>query len=238
MNLVGQFFILHTDDLILPEVEARAAKIKAELQGVQEVTTIEDEIVQGQGQDNVTKSRTANAESGADKEFSMTKKKKKRETLAESLMSDFSELPKKAKTDEDEYAVIHVSPSVVPNPYLPSFRVWSFNISGALPSSSSTLLSGPDAEDGSAKKQAKTKEDKIAEGLKRDHGHRHGKKGGVDCSKKDEKNTWACRPKKPYFADENSPSRRNQLWTPLGYAQVSKACVIFEIVFWCVIFMW
>ena len=39
-----------------------------------------------------------------------------RAPLAEVLFEDFGELPKKSKIDLDEYAVINVSPSVVPNP--------------------------------------------------------------------------------------------------------------------------
>ncbi|KLO18105.1 endopolyphosphatase [Schizopora paradoxa] len=133
------------------------------------------------------------------------KKKKKKDTLAEILMKDFSELPSAKKTDLDEYAVINVSPSVVPNPYLPSFRVFSYNVTGApVPRKD-------------AKKDlhlAPVKESK------RKHGHRHPDKNkNIDCNKKEYRDTWACRPEKPYHASEDAPSRRNQLWTPLGYAQ-------------------
>ncbi len=136
--------------------------------------------------------------------------KKKRKTLAETLMNDFSELPSAKKTDLDEYAVINVSPSVVPNPYLPTFRVFAYNITGA--------PAARQDEDVVEAEQKKMKESK------RKHGHRHPKKDkNLDCSKKEYRDTWACRPKKPYHASEDSPSRINQLWTPLGYAQVS-AC--------------
>lgn len=140
---------------------------------------------------------------------SKKKKKKKKETLAEILMKDFSELPSAKKVDLDEYAVINVSPSVVPNPYLPSFRVFSYNITGA-----------------PATRQDEVVAEKIKES-KRKHGHRHPNKDkNIDCSKKEYRDTWACRPEKPYHASEDSPSRRNQLWTPLGYAQVSACCSV------------
>lgn len=145
-------------------------------------------------------------ESDASLEASKKKKKKKKETLAEILMKDFSELPSSKKTDLDEYAVINVSPSVVPNPYLPSFRVFSYNITGAPVPRKSSI----------EENMAPVKESK------RKHGHRHPDKNkNIDCKKKEYRDTWACRPEKPHHASEDSPSRRNQLWTPLGYAQVS-----------------
>lgn len=144
--------------------------------------------------------------------------KKKKKNLAETLMKDFSELPKAKKTDLDEYAVINVSPSVVPNPYLPSFRVFAYNVTGA-PSISVIRQKQQSDDDASATPENFLKEIK---GSKRKHGHRHPKKDReVDCAKKEYRDTWACRPKKKFYADEDAPSRRNQLWTPLGYAQVS-----------------
>ena len=136
----------------------------------------------------------------------------KRSSLADTLMQDFSELPKKAKTDLDEYAVINVGPSVVPNPYLPSFRVFAYNITEA-------------GSVNAMKEKDKKKKKKKKKDSKRNHGHRHsGKESEVDCSKKENKAKWACRPKKPQHAREDSPSRTNMLWTPLGYAQVSASC--------------
>src|SRR4051794_12440734 len=51
--------------------------------------------------------------------------------LLDSLLTDFATLPKSPKAaDFDEYAVVNVSPSVVPNPYLPTFRIFSYNVTG------------------------------------------------------------------------------------------------------------
>jgi hypothetical protein len=55
-----------------------------------------------------------------------------REDLFATLLHDFSELPKHRKaTDEAQYAIVNVNPSVVPNPYVPAFRVYVYNTSEA-----------------------------------------------------------------------------------------------------------
>lgn len=148
--------------------------------------------------DNIMKRTTSRVEGPG--EFSHS-------SLAETLFEEFSALPKKAKTDLDDYAVINVGPSVVPNPYLPTFRVFAYNATGG---------SGDDVE---------THGDTEVQFMKkkggRDHGHKHpGKHADVDCKKKENRGTWACRPRKPQYASEDAPSRRNTQWTPLGYAQV------------------
>lgn len=124
-----------------------------------------------------------------------------RATLIEELFQEFEALPEAKDLDLDQYVVINVSPSVVPNPYLPSFRVYSYNITGVLDIASSEKA------------------------LNKKHHHRDRDRGGnndgVDCDNEKERETWACRPKKPYHIDPKSPSRANQLWSPLGYAQVS-----------------
>ena len=51
--------------------------------------------------------------------------------LYDDLMDDFGRMRKEKKRDEADYAVVNVSPSVVPNPLLPSFRVFSYNVTGA-----------------------------------------------------------------------------------------------------------
>lgn len=129
----------------------------------------------------------------------------KKDSLVKTLMNDFGMLPKEGKTDLDEYAIINVSPSVVPNPYLPSFRVYAYNVTEV-----DELVYGE-------------KQQRWKTSSKRNHGHRRSEKGGgqVDCKKKENRDTWECRPKKPYHAHAESPSRMNQLWSPLGYAQVS-----------------
>ncbi|PCH41204.1 endopolyphosphatase [Wolfiporia cocos MD-104 SS10] len=55
----------------------------------------------------------------------------KRKGLYKSLLKDFEDMPKTSKnTSYDGYAVVNVSPSVVPNPYMPSFRIFTYNITG------------------------------------------------------------------------------------------------------------
>lgn len=114
--------------------------------------------------------------------------------LYDTLLQDFSALPKSSKkTDLDGYAVINVSPPVVPNPYLPTYRVFAYNVSNIAGSSS-----------------------------KRKHGHHRG--GGTDkktlCKQAAYQDSWKCQLNDPWYSDPDSPSRTNQQWTPLGYAQV------------------
>lgn len=141
------------------------------------------------------------------------------EGLAETLLEEFRSIPKEGKTDLDDYVVINVSPSVVPNPYLPTFRVFAYNVTevvvgrGSSDDESFLLL---------RKKKKGKKDKKGKKSPKRDHGHKHRKEREVDCKDKKHRNTWACRPRKPQYASGESPSRTNSLWTPLGYAQVSK----------------
>lgn len=115
--------------------------------------------------------------------------------LYDSLINDFGDLPKKGKTDHDNYGVVNVSPSVVPNPFLPSFRIYTYNITHA-------------GENTHMKKK------------KRKHGHRRGKGNKAEqCKKKAYKNSWRCKLNKRWHSDPDAPSRINTLWSPLGYAQ-------------------
>ncbi|KAJ7283642.1 endopolyphosphatase [Mycena rebaudengoi] len=112
--------------------------------------------------------------------------------LLDSLLSDFEAIPKEKNINLDNYAVINVSPSVVPNPYLPSFRVFAYNTTGAAQSFS-----------------------------KRKHGHHRGdeKNKTAQCELEVYRDTWKCHLNESWHSDPESPSRSNQLWTPLGYAQ-------------------
>jgi len=117
--------------------------------------------------------------------------------LYDSLINDFGDLPTRGKTDYDNYGVINISPSVVPNPYLPSFRIYTYNItnSGAY---------------GDMKKKPKRK-----------HGHHRGKGNKAElCKKTAYKDSWRCNLDEPWHSDRDAPSRINTLWSPLGYAQV------------------
>ncbi|KAJ7700104.1 hypothetical protein B0H17DRAFT_279239 [Mycena rosella] len=113
--------------------------------------------------------------------------------LFETLLTDFAAIPKAKDIDLDNYAVINVSPSVVPNPYLPSFRVFSYNVTGA----PTSRLKG------------------------RKHGHHRGdrKNKETQCKLDEYRETWKCQLNESWHSDPNAPSRSNQLWTPLGYAQ-------------------
>jgi len=115
--------------------------------------------------------------------------------LYDTLLHEFAALPTKPKDlDYAEYAVVNTAPPVVPNPYLPSFRVFAYNVT---------------------RPQAK------ATGKKRHHGHHRGNRGDKDvhCRQQEYQDTWKCFLNETWHSDKESPSRSNKLWTPLGYAQ-------------------
>ncbi len=120
--------------------------------------------------------------------------------LYDSLINDFGDLPQKGKTDHDNYGVVNISPSVVPNPYLPSFRIYTYNITHV-------------GDMANMKKKKKSSN--------RKHGHRRGDGDKAEmCKKKRYKNSWRCKLDEPWYSDPDAPSRVNTLWSPLGYAQV------------------
>jgi endopolyphosphatase len=124
-----------------------------------------------------------------------------RQELYDTLLQEYSALPTKPKDiDFADYAIVNVAPSVVPNPYLPSFRVFAYNISVG------------DNVDMKTKKGSK----------KRKHGHRHGDHGDKVsyCRTEIYRDTWKCYLNESWYSDPESPSRSNKQWTPLGYAQV------------------
>jgi endopolyphosphatase len=128
------------------------------------------------------------------------KSSKIRQELYDTLLQEYSTLPTKPKDlDFADYAIVNVAPSVVPNPYLPSFRVFAYNIT-----------SGDKVDM------------KIKKGSKRKHGHRHGDGGdkGSYCRTEIYRDTWKCQLNESWNSSPDSPSRSNQQWTPLGYAQV------------------
>lgn len=57
---------------------------------------------------------------------------KRKKDLYGTLLRNFTHMRKipESKLDHGNYAVVNVAPSVVPNPYLPSFRIFAYNISG------------------------------------------------------------------------------------------------------------
>lgn len=129
-------------------------------------------------------------------------------TIFQTLMADFEALVKRSKDlNYDDYAVISVSPSLVPNPYLPSFRVFSYNISGL----GSTTV-GAVGED---EYLLMTKKDRASRW--KHLPYRHGDDGN-QCMDAGYRDSWRCK-LRPWRPDSHAPSRQNTLWTPLGYAQ-------------------
>jgi len=126
-----------------------------------------------------------------DGEMDMRGKKKR---LFETLIQEFSTLPKSAKdTKYEDYAVVNVGPSVVPNPYIPTFRIFSYNIT-------------------EVNVESWNKE------MKRNHGHNRGHEGNKTTQCKSE-DTWRCHLDNPWHSDPAAPCRSNKRLTPLGYAQ-------------------
>jgi endopolyphosphatase len=116
--------------------------------------------------------------------------------LYETLLRDFKHLPGESDEEKlDGLAVINVAPSVVPNPFVPGLRIFSYNVSA----------------DGLMEPRKK-----------REHGHRRGRKGDKEsiCKEKPYDRSWKCRLKEIWHSDHDAPSRKNQALTPLGYAQV------------------
>ncbi|KAJ3880320.1 Metallo-dependent phosphatase-like protein [Lentinula edodes] len=131
----------------------------------------------------------------------------KHDNLCDSLLDDFAQLPKSGRTDLDDYAVINVSPPVVPNPYLPTFRVFTYNITDV-----------EDAlADSSPTRQMNSLDSSRSEPL---HRRKH-RDNSSQCKEGLYRNSWKCQlqfePPISMYAD--APSRTSRLWTPLGYAQ-------------------
>lgn len=126
--------------------------------------------------------------------------------LYEDLVEDFATLPQSPKKrNYDNYGVVNVSPSVVPNPYLPSFRIFSYNVTQA--------ERAEELREENLKKKKKKKDRKP--------GHNHGADQREKlCKEAEYQESWRCQLREPWHSDAAAPSRRNTLWTPLGYAQV------------------
>ncbi|KAF8655288.1 hypothetical protein AX16_003187 [Volvariella volvacea WC 439] len=120
-----------------------------------------------------------------------------REELYETLLREYAALPQDSDdVSMDDYAVINVSPPVVPNPYLPTFRVFSYNIT-------------------------ENSDEISTSGKNRHHGHRRGNQRDKDkhCKLEPYASSWKCHLNETWHSDPESPSRSNRKWTPLGYAQ-------------------
>ncbi|KAG2135743.1 uncharacterized protein EDB93DRAFT_1170667 [Suillus bovinus] len=141
-------------------------------------------------------------------EIDMSLETSLKSTIFETLIADFSEIPEPLEdTHYDNYAVVNVNSAVVPNPYIPSFRVFTYNVTGL-----SAL-----AKDVGSDLHLQT-----IKATQRRRALNHGKVRASrtpKCEHRAFRNTWRCQSDKPWHSDSESPSRRNSLWSPLGFAQ-------------------
>jgi len=129
-------------------------------------------------------------------------------TLFDMLIADFSEIPSPLEEIHyDNYAVVNTNAAIVPNPYIPSFRVFAYNITG-LSSAAKDISSDPYLQTTKAAWRRRSLNHEHARELKK-----------PKCQRKEYRNTWRCHFDKPWYSDGESPSRSNSLWSPLGYAQ-------------------
>ena len=138
----------------------------------------------------------------------------KHKDLYSTLLKDFDYFSRSPdKLDYDSLAVSNVAPSVVPNPYLPSFRIYAYNTTGSKYVAKSSVVEATIAVDDSDD----------------DGGHQPHRLGDfVDretwChggSSDKPASSWRCKLDSPWHSSPHSPSRTNRLYTPLGFAQVS-----------------
>ncbi|CAE6523142.1 unnamed protein product [Rhizoctonia solani] len=121
--------------------------------------------------------------------------RKKELLISDKLHDEFKALSKQEKVDYDDYFVVNIGPSVIPE-YTPSVRVYTYNITGADSAEPSLIANIDGSLDSEELNASKT-----------------------DCTKKENKDKKKCVFKKPRHANKRSPSRRNTLWSPTGYAQ-------------------
>jgi len=165
--------------------------------------------------------------------------------LHQDLRDDIARLPR--EIHPDDYIVVNVAPSVVPA-YLPSYRVFQYNITdypGPKISDHQSFTRQEWEELGVWEDEGDDEDDEDDDGEevvhpprrkrsihsptgladrrlewttgKRKHGHRHPEK--PDCTLPENKDKYACRPWGPRHSSPDSPSRKNTLWSLLGYAQ-------------------
>lgn len=129
-------------------------------------------------------------------------------TLFETLIADFAEIPEPLEdTHYDNYAVVNVNAAIVPNPYIPSFRIFTYNTTG-LSGFVKDVGSNPYLQTVKATQRRRALNHEQVRGFKK-----------PKCERKKYRNTWRCQFEKPRHSDSKSPSRRNSLWSPLGFAQ-------------------
>lgn len=129
-------------------------------------------------------------------------------TIFETLIADFSEIPEPLEdTHYDNYAVVNVNAAIVPNPYIPSFRVFTYNTTG---------LSGFAKDIGSDPYLQTIKATQRRRALNHEQVRAFTE---PKCEREEYRNSWRCQFDKPRHSDSESPSRRNSLWSPTGFAQ-------------------
>ncbi|KAI0347563.1 hypothetical protein BDW22DRAFT_1352033 [Trametopsis cervina] len=172
----------------------------------------------------------------------------KHKELYTTLLKDFNAVSKRSgkKLDYDALAVVNVSPSVVPNPYLPSFRVYAYNVSGDayVPAAEEQeqgetwhrlggLPGGGEGDEHGFGEDYEEEEDdweeevdeELRDAFAREDRTTVSRHLGdyVDreewCPPGRENATWACTLSERWHSSPRSPSRTNRLLTPLGFAQ-------------------
>ena len=136
----------------------------------------------------------------------------KHRDLYQTLLKKFDQfdVPEK-EVDYDGLGVANVAPSVVPNPYLPSFRIFSYNISGSRYSAGAL---GDTSGTGREEDGQLTHQRHLGDYVDRER-QCHG--GGHPNA------SWRCMLNRPWHSSPHSPSRTNRLYTPLGFAQVRES---------------
>ncbi|KAG0709642.1 hypothetical protein DFH29DRAFT_869942 [Suillus ampliporus] len=133
-------------------------------------------------------------------------------TIFKTVMADFEALVNTSgHLNYDDYGVVNVSPALVPNPYLPTFRVFSYNISGLR-----SLTVGAVGED---EYLQMTKMDRASRWKRLPYRHGNDGNDARQCMSATYRDSWRCK-FHAWRSDSHAPSRQNSLWSPLGYAQM------------------
>ncbi|KAL4400403.1 Endopolyphosphatase [Malassezia pachydermatis] len=139
--------------------------------------------------------------------------------IEQDLRYDYESLPGNARTDMDYYSVFYEAPSMVPT-YLPSFRVWTYNISMEHSNRPFVVMSDDDAsllreyvsydlcDDDDLSEECVWEGDDDFAILKKDRRHRR--------PKRKHRRRHA---KLPRYASPSAPSRTNTHLSLLGYSQ-------------------
>ncbi|WOO77660.1 Endopolyphosphatase [Vanrija pseudolonga] len=128
---------------------------------------------------------------------------KRTQLLKTELVKSFGEIPGPQNVKHKDYTVMNVGPSVIPT-YIPSARIYSYNITGVtlddfVPTPFVPLPQDPsDEDDVEIEKKKGKKSCKLPENEDKPH-----------CTFK----------RKPRYSSPEAPSRKNKPLSPLGFAQ-------------------